>query len=193
MLSICAGRLSSEPDEVRSRVRLVNGDMRDFSLGERFSLVTVPFRAFQHLLALEDQLSCLQRVMEHITPDGTFILDLFNPSMEYILDRSRREEYGEEAPFRMPDGRRVTRRFRTSSVDLSRQVMECEIIYHVEKPDGSRKTVVHEFPLRYLFRYEAEHLLERAGFRVKEVLGDFRGSPFGEKWPGELILRAVPG
>jgi hypothetical protein len=42
--------------------------------------------------------------------------------------------------------------------------------------------------LRYLFRYEAEHLLEREGFHVEAVYGDYDKSPFGTKYPGEIIL-----
>ena len=52
MLSICEHSLSSESDDVRSRVTLVKCGMTEFSLGKRFPLVTVPFRAFQHLLTL---------------------------------------------------------------------------------------------------------------------------------------------
>jgi hypothetical protein len=166
--------------------------MRDFHLGTSFPLVTAPFRAFQHLLTVDDQLRCLAVVREHIEPGGMFVLDLFNPDMKYILDTARREEFGDEPPFAMPDGRKVTRRMRNPSVDLAGQVLQCQIIYHLEHPDGSSSTKVHDFSLRYIFRYEAEHLLERAGFRVTDVLGDFRGASFGETLAGELILLVQP-
>ena len=192
MLEICRRKLSSSPDEVSSLVTLMEGDMRDFSLDSTYPLVIVPFRAFQHLLTVEEQLDCLHCVRRHIHREGTFILDLFNPSMEYILDGSRRSEFGEEPPFSLPDGSTVTRRMRNPEVDLAGQVISCEIIYYVLHPDGSQERAVHEFDMRYLFRYEAEHLLERSGFSVTDVYGDFRYGAFGADWPGELILRAVP-
>src|SRR5689334_10575272 len=49
MLDICRKRLSEEPEAVRSRVRLAQGDMRHFDLEQTFSLATIPFRPFQHL------------------------------------------------------------------------------------------------------------------------------------------------
>jgi len=165
--------------------------MRDFDLGRKFALITVPFRAFQHLETAPDQLACLSAVRRHLKSEGLFVLDLFNPDMQRILDISNREEYGEEEPFQMPDGRAVTRRFRTTDVDLTEQIMDCEIIYHIQHPDGGSDRKVHSFRMRWLFRWEAEHLLERAGFRVVEVAGDHRGSAFGTDWPGELILKAV--
>jgi hypothetical protein len=44
--------------------------------------------------------------------------------------------------------------------------------------------------MRYLFRFEAEHLLERAGFQVVHLYSDFDKSPYGSTYPGELILVA---
>lgn len=192
MLEICGEKLSSASEDVSSLVTLVRGDMRNFSLNRTYPLVIIPFRGFQHLLTAEDQLECLHCVRRHMTDSGTFVMDLFNPSMKYILDESRRREFGDELPFSLPDGSIVTRRMRNPAVDLAGQVISCEIIYYVEHPDGSGKRAVHEFDLRYIFRYEAEHLLERSGFTVTDVYGDFRGGAFGTDWPGELILKAVP-
>jgi len=61
MLAVCRKRLEAEPEPVRSRARLVQADMRRFELGRKFTLATIPFRPFQHLLTVEDQLSCLAR------------------------------------------------------------------------------------------------------------------------------------
>src|SRR5689334_17940916 len=47
MLAVCRERLKVEPEPVQSRVRLIQGDMRAFDLGETFTLVTIPFRPFQ--------------------------------------------------------------------------------------------------------------------------------------------------
>ena len=39
---------------------------------------------------------------------------------------------------------------------------------------------------RYLFRYEAIHLLYRCGFEVETLVGDYRNGPVTEK--GQLIF-----
>ena len=46
------------------------------------------------------------------------------------------------------------------------------------------------FPMRYTFRHEMEHLLVRSGFVVEALYGGFDRSPFGTKYPGELIFVA---
>ena len=58
--------------------------MRSFSLAQSFKLVTTPFRPFQHLTTVDDQLSCLVNIHRHLVEDGRLILDIFNPSLEAL-------------------------------------------------------------------------------------------------------------
>jgi SAM-dependent methyltransferase len=193
MLDICRERLDQEPEEVRSRARLVQADMRDFDLGRTFQLVTTPFRPFQHLTTVEDQLACLRCIYHHLVGGGRLILDLFNPSLEMLVADNLGQELGDEPEFTMPDGRRVVRRNRIVARDLFNQVNQAELIYYVTHPDGRTERLVHAFAMRYLFRFEAEHLLARSGFELEHVYADFDKNPYGSRYPGELILVAKKG
>jgi SAM-dependent methyltransferase len=190
MLAACREPLSREPAEVQSRVQLVRGDMRRFDLGRAFSLVTTPFRPFQHLITVKDQLSCLACIRRHLADGGRLVLDLFNPDMGRLVDDKYLSEQEEEEPFSLPDGRSVVRRYRTVSRDPFNQVQQNELIYYVTHPDGREERLVHAFPFRHLFRFEAEHLLVRSGFQVEDVYADFDKSPYGSKYPGDLIFVA---
>jgi SAM-dependent methyltransferase len=190
MLEVCRQRLSEESDAVRRRVQLVEADMRDFDLGSRFTLATIPFRPFQHLITVEDQLSCLASIRRHLVDDGVLILDLFNPSLDFLVTRPVGEELDEEPPFTTPDGRRVIRRQKTVAIDRFQQVGHYELIYYVTHPDGREERLVQAFPMRYLFRFEAEHLLTRAGFALDHMYADYDESPYGSKYPGELLMVA---
>ena len=190
MLTVCREKLASEPHEIQARVELVKADMRDFRLEGVFRLATTPFRPFQHLITVEDQLACLRSVHRHLGEAGRLVLDLFNPSLERLTDDRFFEESGDEPEFEMPDGRRVLRRERVISRDLANQVQEVELIYYVTHPDGREERLVHDFPMRYLFRYEAEHLLSLAGFQLEDAYSNYDRSPFGSRYPGQLILVA---
>lgn len=190
MLSRCRTKLLDEPQAVQSKViDLAQSDMRAFNLGRQFGLVTIPFRPFQHLLTVDDQLACLQSIRRHLLDGGVLIIDVFNPSLPHLVDDQYLRET-DEAEFTLPDGREVKRRVRVTSRDYFGQIIDSETSYYVSHSDGRKERLVHRFQLRYFFRYEIEHLLIRSGFSVDNVYADYDKSPFGSKYPGELIVIA---
>jgi SAM-dependent methyltransferase len=190
MLEECRRRLSREPAEVRGRASLHHADMRSFDLGRAFRLATIPFRPFQHMLTVEDQLACLGAIRRHLAPGGRLVFDIFNPSIRNLAKPVDGAETDEEPPFTLPDGRRVVRRHRVFERNLVTQVVIGEIAYYVSHPDGREERLVQPIHMRYLFRFEAEHLLIRAGFTVEHVYSDFRRTPYGDPYPGDMIFIA---
>jgi SAM-dependent methyltransferase len=190
MLQVCRRRAAAEADIVRSRIDLRQADMSGFRLSRKFRLVTIPFRPFQHLTTIEDQLACLRCIRRHLAEGGRLIFDLFNPSLEVLVNRPTGVESDDEPTFSTPDGRRIYRRHKLISADRFRQVNRSELVYYITHPDGREERVVHAFDMRYLFRFEAEHMLVRAGFAVEHVYSGFDKSAFGAKYPGELIFVA---
>ena len=193
MLAVLREKLSHETQDVQAKVlQLAQGDMRAFDLGRQFALATIPFRPFQHLITVEDQLACLESIRRHLVISGKLILDLFNPSIPGLAQNEGRIgiEFGDEPAFTMPDGRKIVRKHKIAERDLFAQVQQIELIYYVTHPDGRQERLMHAFPMRYLFRYEAEHLLARAGFVVEQLYADYDKSAYGSKYPGELIFVA---
>jgi SAM-dependent methyltransferase len=195
MLDVCARKLAQEPVDVQARAEIDQADMRDFDLGRTFQLITLPFRPFQHLIEVEDQIACLCCVQRHLAADGRLILDMFNPSLPHMAGKVTGEEQGDEPEFTMPDGRHVLRRSRIVARDVFKQYQDVELIYYVTHPDGGQRAgtterLVHAFPMRYFFRYEVEHLLARCGFEVEALYADYDKSVYGSKYPGELIFVA---
>lgn len=188
MLARCRAHLDREAPEVRARAALVQGDMREFDLGKRFALVTFPFRPFQHLLTVEEQLACLVCVRRHLAPGGKVILDLFDPWLEKLIEKPGTG--GVDAEFALPDGSRVVRRASVLERNLHAQVSLCSFTHEVTHPDGRRESFAESFRMRHLFRYEAEHLLARSGFQVEALYAGYDRAPYGSRHPGELIFVA---
>jgi SAM-dependent methyltransferase len=194
MLARCRQRLASEPPDVRNHVvGLVEGDMRRFHLGRRFRLATIPFRPFLHLLTVDDQMACLRTIREHLEDDGRLIVDIFNPSFETWANDSLPHDLPAEPAFTMDDGRVVVRHVRMIGRNPFTQVIDAELVYDVSTAEGDQHQLVHRFGIRSIFRYEAEHLLARCGFEVEHLYADYDRSPFGSKYPGELIFVAKRG
>jgi SAM-dependent methyltransferase len=107
MLRICQRRLSAEPELVRSHATLMACDIRHFESPRRFALATIPFRPFQHLLMVDDQLACLARIRHHLRPGGQLVFDIFSSSLDILANVPVGEEFGDEP--RVHDERWSTR------------------------------------------------------------------------------------
>jgi len=182
MLARCRTKVAAEPAAVQSRVTLVQHDMRSFSLDGTFALITAPFRVAQHLITQEDQLQFLAAARRQLAPGGRLVFDVFNPHFDRLVsaDGVEREDTPEQ---RLPDGRRLRRCYRIARVRWVDQVSESELIYYV---DGKR--YVQAFEMRWYLAPELKNLLARAGFRVREVYGDFKRGPLVDGCPEIVVV-----
>ncbi|MFW5798411.1 MAG: class I SAM-dependent methyltransferase [Planctomycetota bacterium] len=190
MLDVLRRKLRAEPPRVRDRVELVHHDMAEVRLGRRFPLVTMPFRVMQHMVTVERQLHALATVAEHLAEGGRFAFDVFNPDPRMlVLEEAETEK--EDFPWtELDDGSRIRRTSRVLKIDHARQVADSQVNYFHQSPDGTVEEHVQRFPHRYFFRWEIEHLLARAGFEIEHLYSDFQRHPFGETFPGEIVVVA---
>jgi hypothetical protein len=155
--------------------------MRDFNLGETFSLIIAPFRVMQHLTRVDDQLQFLATIARHLIPQGRFIFDVFNPRFDLLVGADGVEREGTPEQ-RLPDGRTFRRTYRVARVRWLDQVSEAELVYYV-----GGKRYGQAFEMRWYLAAELCHLLARAGFRVRDMYGDFARGPLVDGCP-ELVV-----
>src|SRR5947199_1747039 len=172
--------------EEGERVNFVEGDMARFDLGEKFRLVIIPFRPFQHLLEVRQQMDCLECVRKHLAPGGRLILDVFQTDAERMHDPVHMREVP-LTEYETADGRRVRISERVAAFHRAEQRNDVEMIFVVTHRDGRQERLVFAWPLRYFFRFEVEHLLARCGFKVAALYGDFDRSPIRDDSP-EMIF-----
>ena len=189
MLDELNRKLAGEPPAVRGRVTTLLGDIHTFRLEERYRLITTPFRSFQHLLRVEQQIACLERVREHLAPGGRFILDLFHPDHDAWCGPDADEEIEDVPPVALPDGDSLRRTTRIVAADRASQILDLEMRYYIADRQGGTRTHVQAFRWRYFFRYEVEHLLARCGLRITAVYGNYDRSSLTNSSP-ELIFFA---
>ena len=192
MLAIARNKLERLPPHVQSRVQFVAGDMRRFALDRRFSLITIPYRAFLHNLTVEDQLQTLRRVQGHLSENGRLILNVFDPKVQNLaagkwsMPPDRRREFVHPRT-----GNRVLIK-EEFTWDLTRQMVEGAFLFdEIDAMTGQLLgTIRSSLTFRYIFRYEMEHLLALSGFRIEALFGDFKRGPF--RAGGEQIWVASP-
>jgi len=192
MLSLCRAKLEREPTEVQGRVRLHQAALTDFDLGRGFPLITIPFRPFQHLLTVAEQMACLHAVRNHLCPGGRLIFDVFHVNPSSLHDPSWKVEREEGPATHLPDGRIVLRSTRIAAFHRAAQVNDVEFCWYVTHPNGRREEVRWRVGLRYSFRFELEHLLALAGLRVAALYGDVHRSPFADDSPDMIFVAERP-
>jgi len=191
MLAVAKERVAKFSSEVRSRIELVQGDMRDFSLGRRFNLIMIPYRSFLHLLTTDDQRAALGCIREHLSDGGRLILNVFDPRLDLLQQGiGGGSELRKFTEFTHPQTQRRVVGWYASSCDPLRQVIEQYNVF--DQLDDQGSVVARQYvplTLRYVFRYEMEHLLELCGFRVEALYGDFERGPF--RYGGEQVWVAA--
>jgi SAM-dependent methyltransferase len=190
MLKVFQRKLADEPEPVKKRVTLVQGDMRNFSLDMQFSLAIIPFGPFNLLFESEDQISCLTCIRKHLADRGTLAMDVMYHDLRKLSENIGKELAPFKKPFQMQDGRSFTLGWHQNSIDYNRQITFGEMVYSIQNPDGRQERMVFPDNMRYFFRYEIEHLLARTGFKTEAEYADFDKTPFGTKYPSELIFFA---
>ena len=172
---------------------LVNADMRDFRLDEAdFDLAIVAVKSFAYLTERDDQLRCLRSTHAQLRPGGLLAIDFMHPLPDWVsaAPGSMRDDLLQRVPER---GFTLSRVESVVSTDLARQVRVIRSAYEIIDDRGAvvAKRFV-EWPYRWTYRFEAEHLLERAGFTVEAVYGGYEREPFTSRSAAMVFLARRP-
>jgi SAM-dependent methyltransferase len=175
MLAIA--RRKVEAEGLADRVTLVEQDMRRLALDGRFNLAFVAVNSFMHLLTADDQVAALSLIREHLNPGGRLLLDLFNPDLGRLLDF--RSQVCLEKVLVDPETGHQVLKLRSDKADLGQQTIHVTVMLDEVDGQGAVRRTVVTFSVRYLFRAELEHLLQRTGFAVEAVYGSYDLDDYG--------------
>jgi len=181
MLAQFAAKLPALSPEVQGRIRLECGDMRTLDLDQRFALVTIPYRAFLHSLTVAYQQATLRGVHRHLQPGGRLVLNVFDPNIEIIAAHSGYlgQALKRSAEFTRPEDRRRVVVWEALRYDMTAQIVHVQWIYdELDNDDVVASRAYTDLHLRWVYRYEMEHLLTLCGFAVEALYSDFDGGPF---------------
>ena len=152
-----------------NRISLQN--IINFNFNFKFDLIIAPFRVFMHLLEKEDQIKALNNVYKHLNRNARFIFDAFVPDLNQLLNgiNNLKDYEGEYEP-----GKKI-KRIVSTKPDLINQLIN--ITFRFEWDENNEvKSEEWNTPLRFFFRYELEHLIERSDFEKYKIMGDYYGN-----------------
>ena len=172
------------------RVRIGNQAMSDFTLPDRFNTILC-CDAFYHNLTVQGEMDCLSRVADHLAPRGRFLFNLPNPTCAFILKsvEAAGRDFEERGWYKLGDGSGTVRVEQAQAGHAPDQTITTALrITRYDVGGHPLERGMSTWTTRYLFPYEAVHLLYRCGFEVEALEGDYRGGPVTEG--GQLVFQA---
>lgn len=179
MLDRAAARLKAQRKRdgtrKKTRLRLLRGDIRHlpFAPGS-FRTVLAPYGILQSLIRDKDLNATLAAVAEVIEPGGLFGVDLVPDVPNWSEYSNRTQMTGKAA-----GGAHLTL-VESVRQDRAKHLTIFEQTY-VERRGKATREHTFELTFRTLPIPAFTKRLERHGFRVEAVLGDYRGGPWDER------------
>lgn len=163
---------------------LIEADMRDVSLDQKFASVLIPLGGLQHMETATEVADVFATVARHLESDGLAIVDIEAPQPDDLTPGPRPLIAHWTRPWR---GGSVTK-----LVAVEGRPSECRRIvtfhYDVQPAEGPLHRVSHEFNLRVITSGELELAARLAGLEMTALYGDYELSPFED---GDLRQVAV--
>ena len=174
MLAILNRRLAEQPADVRQKIQIVEADVCELSLGERYDLIIVPFYTFNYFLTHKAQKTALERMHGHLSQSGQLLIDVFIPWS--------RIEYCSPEPVPKVDtidqrtGNRV-RGWNIYTIDQKAQMEHRRHHFEVVQPNGMAHKREFTVQRRYFFPSALEALFSNSGFSVEDVFTGYQREP----------------
>lgn len=168
-------------------IRLVQGDIRLLPFPRRFAVVMAPYGILQSLLRERDLARTLAEVHRVLEPGGTFGLEL-------VADLPSWEEYRRRVSLKGWRGRSGgTHVTLVETVRQDRARRQTIFDQEFRERRGGR-TRLHRFSLafRTLSVPQMTRRLEKAGFEISALLGDYRGGAWDARAEVWVILAKKP-
>lgn len=169
MLDLARGRLAALPLEAAGRVRLVRGDMREFSLDRTFALALVADNSLREVETVDAMRACLRCIRRHLEPDGRLLV------VERRFDPTRYSDGVAEWPWSEPlvhpqTGATVQRRIRVRFDEEQRRVHGV-MAYRTIAADASESEEELPFESPVLETAEYMALFSETGFEARPFRG----------------------
>jgi ubiquinone/menaquinone biosynthesis C-methylase UbiE len=166
----------------------INADMRKFNINKNFDLIFIPYNSFLYLLTIDDAITCLECIRNHLKPKGKFILDIAHISPQFLLNLllpNSQLEYVTSV-FQNPFGNETIIGSRERKYEAANQTLQ--LIINLNFLNNTQQPFQEVYNFRLYFPQEIDLLLRHAGFAVKEKYGNYRLAPFDSDSVYQLIV-----
>lgn len=163
------------------KVEFIEADIRTLDLPEKYDLIFIPFNSIHHLYKNEDLFKAFNVVKTHLKDDGLFLLDCFNPNIQFIVEGEK--ELKKIAEYTTKDERKVLIK-QIMSYENKTQINRIAWHYYINGKFDS----IQNLDMRLFFPQELDSYLESNGFNILHKFGDFKETPFNDDSEKQIFV-----
>ena len=162
-------------------VEFIEADIRTLDLPEKYDLIFIPFNSIHHLYKNEDLFKAFNVVKNHLKEGGLFLLDCFNPNIQFIVEGEKEQK--EIAEYTTKDGREVLIK-QTMRYENKTQINRIEWHYFINGEFNS----IQNLDMRVFFPQELDSYLEWIGFNIIHKFGGFEEEAFNDNSEKQIFV-----
>ena len=172
-------------EKAGTKIEFIEADIRTIDLPHTYDLIFIPFNSLHHLYKNEDLFMALQKVKKHLTPNGLFLLDCYNPNIQYIV--AGETEKKQITQYITKDGRNVTIK-QAMHYETKSQINRIEWHYFI---NGTFHSIQH-LDMRMFYPQELDAYLQWNGFHVIHKFGGFDQQAFHDRSEKQIFICQLP-
>jgi len=179
MLDIFRSKLKKRPN-LKQNITIIHGNMANFSLNKKFSMIIAPFRAFQALTDENDIKNSLNCIKNHLAENGIFIINVFDPKPERMTEENWC--YLETIQWERLDektGNYIVKKHWGDKIDTKNQIIYPHFAFEITYPDNKTERITENLQLKYYFQNQLQMLIENADMEIIETFSWYDKTPLG--------------
>jgi len=162
-------------------IEFIEADIRTLNLTEKYDLIFIPFNSIHHLYKNEDLFKVFSVVKKHLKEQGLFLLDCFNPNIQFIVENEKEQK--EIAEYSTNDGREILIK-QTMRFENKTQINRIEWHYYINGKFDS----IQNLDMRLFFPQELDTYLTWNGFKIRHKFGDFEEEAFNDNSEKQIFV-----
>jgi ubiquinone/menaquinone biosynthesis C-methylase UbiE len=172
-----------------AELELIRVDVRQLKLNRKFDWICIFFNTLLAFASLQELDQVLQVVRKHLKPRGRFWIDIFQPDMTLLTGASHRGL--DPRVFFVPALERTV--YQTTEIrrNVAEQTQRVTFHYAWFDSHGVRHGEKNVFEMTWLFPRELQLLLERNGFSIERIYGDYDGSALTSNSPRLIAVASL--
>ena len=171
----------AKASEAGLEISFIEADIRTLDLQNKYDLIFIPFNSIHHLYLNEDLFKAFNTVKKHLKTGGRFLLDCFNPNIQYIVEHEKKQI--EVAAYTTKDGREILIK-QLMRYERKTQINRIEWHYFINGKFDS----IQNLDMRLFFPQELDTYLDWNGFKIIHKFGSFEEEAFYDSSEKQIFV-----